>query len=313
MKLIKSAICYRIALPATALLEAHLGELKHDGEVPVYGREKFGFVPVEIKGADSTPFDLLAEPFEGGCAFAVRIDEKILPTAVINAETKKRCTAWCAENGKIRAPKTIRGEIREAVLLEFTQRALVKTTIVPAFYHRESRFLFVTGSKRHADILTSMLVKAVGAAKTETINVSDVKGGLTARTTKQIVDGDEGFDGPFGLDSAVWLQRGKERVTVQLDGSSVEMAPGALSEALRGGFDVTAVRLFHEPTGVTFKLTSDFHLKAISGLEVEESGHDDPIEGWKQEAGAQVGMLVGVLTDLCTMFDYKAPTDAEAA
>lgn len=309
MKLIKNAICYRITLPPVALLEEHLTELRYS-DIQEAEREKYGFVPVPIAGTEPTPFDLLAEPFDGGLAFALRIDEKIMPAAVINAEVKRRCAEVAAGSGK-RVPKDIRDAIREAVIAELVRRALVKTSVVTAFYHRESRFLFVAGTKRQADILTGMLVRAVGAAKTETINVSNVKGGLTARMRAHITDG-TGFDDAFSLESGVWLERGKEKVTVQME--QLDAAEQAITEALDGGFEVSAVRLTHADSGASFKLTADFHLKAIAGLDVEGDGEDpdDKVDGWAQEASVQTGMMVRVLEDLCVMFDYKEPEDVPA-
>ena len=88
MKLIKNAICYRMTLPVLPLLEGHLSELRHT-EIHEAEREKVGFVPTEIPGAVTG--DQLTEPFEGGLAFTLRIDEKIIPAAVISAEVKRRC------------------------------------------------------------------------------------------------------------------------------------------------------------------------------------------------------------------------------
>lgn len=309
MKLIKNAICYRMTLPVLPLLEGHLSELRHT-EIHEAEREKVGFVPTEIPGAVTG--DQLTEPFEGGLAFTLRIDEKIIPAAVISAEVKRRCAEWLVGTGKIRAPKDVRESIRDAVISELVRRALVKTSTVTAFYHRESRFLFVAGTKRQADTLTGLLIKAVGAAKTETINVSDVKGGLTTRMRAHVTDG-TGFDDSFSLESGVWLARGKEKVTVQME--QLDAAKKAITEALDGQFAVEAIRLTHADSGVSFKLTKDFHLKALSGLDLDDAGEefDDPGEQWSQEAGVQTGMMVRVLEDLCVMFDYKAPEDGEPA
>lgn len=308
MKLIKNAICYRIALPSVAQLEyTHLDELRYS-DIQEAEREKYGFVPVPIPGVTSDI--ILTEPFEGGVAFALRMDEKIIPAAVINAETKRRGAEWLADTSLKRVPKDIRESLRDAVIGDLVRRALVKTTVVTGFYHRESRFLFVAGTKRQADIFTGMLVRAVGAAKTETINVSDVKGRLTTRMRAHVTDG-TGFDDSFSLESGVWLERGKDKVTVQME--QLDAARQAITEALDGGFQVSAVRLTHADSGVSFKLTKDFHLKAIDGLDVEgEQEFDEPVEQWAQEAGVQTGMMVRVLEDLCVMFDYKEP-DGETA
>lgn len=312
MKLIKNAIAYRIDLPMLTLLEGHIAAQAYT-EIKPNEHEKFGFVHVPVRNCDPVEGDPLIMPFYGGLAFSVRIDEKIMPASVIKAEVKKRCAEYCAKYDQKRVDRIERDTIHQMVVSEFLSRAMVKTAVVTAFYHSASKFLFVAGTKRQADIVTSLLVHAVGAAKTETINVSDVMGGLTTRM-RAYVDEGTGFDEAFILDSGVWLSRGKDRVTAKME--HLIAAQKAIQEALDGGFRVEAVRLTHVDTDVSFKLTSDFHVKSISGLDAvdPDDSCEDAVDLWTHDASAQVTMLVEVFESLCAMFDYKAPeTDASQA
>lgn len=54
---------------------------------------------------------------------AVRVDKKALPARLFKAHMEKRIAAWCQENGRARAPKSVREEQKQ--LLE--QEMLVKT------------------------------------------------------------------------------------------------------------------------------------------------------------------------------------------
>lgn len=306
MNHVKNAIVYRIALPSPSLLAVHLDELKHT-EIQEPEPWKHGFYPVA--GFDGS-FSLVEQLVPGGglVAFSVRLDEKIMPTSIINERTKERVKAIAEASGRQGLNKVEKRAIREQVVQEVVKVALVRTSVVTCFYDYESRFLFVPASKRFADVVTNLLIKAVGAAKTETIHVSNVKGGLTTRM-RAYIEAREGFDQGFIPNSAVWLKRGSERVTIQLDGD-VANASKAISEALEGQFQVTAIRLEHEVTSVSFRLTEDFHLKAIAlpDMLVDQDA-EDRAGLLRAEMAAQLTLLIRLVQDLCVMFDYKAPEE----
>lgn len=310
MKCLKNAIVYRLSLPSALQLAVHLDELKHT-EIQPPEPWKYGFVPVP--GCDN-PFALVETlPGTGMMAFAVRMDDKLMPGSVINAMVKERCEEIAKSTGRTRVSKAERLQVKDMVVSEVCRTALVKTQVVTCFYDPLSRFLFVPAPKRQAGIITNLLVRAVGAAKSETINVSNVKGGLTARL-RSYIDEREGFDQGFVPNSAVWLRKGSERVTIQLD-SDVTNATRAISEALDNSFEVVAIRLEHEATDVSFRLTDEFHLKGIDLPDVEIDKDAGGV--WQQEAAVQLTLMVRLMGELCVMFDYKepaedAPADAEA-
>lgn len=304
-KHIKQIAAYRINLPADADLEGHLSE-RVFRDIQPQELSTFGFTDVPIMGSGG--LGLLVEKFDGGCAIALRIDEKIMPASAVNAEVKRRCAAAAEERGVTRLARVAMKEIREVALIEMAAAALVGSRIVTAFYHRASRLLLVNGSKKHAAMLVGSLVQAVGAAKTETIHVSNIKGGLTTRLSNWLSDEDHetAFDKAFSPGCDVWLRREKERVTVQTE--DLRSNESGLKEALASGFQVSAMTLAHNNTGVLFKISDDFRLSSIHGHDVEiEHAPEDAYELWQQEVAVQITLLVAMIEDLCAMFDYKEP------
>lgn len=299
MKIIKNAFVYRINLPASAALQDHLAELQHR---PILETESGNAGFVLIHGEQ-------VANFTGGIAFAIQYDEKILPASVVREEVKRRA-AKIEEQSGYKIGRADREAIKDQVIVDLLKVSHVKSQTIVGFYHQDSRLLFVnTSSKKMAGLFTGKLVRAVGAAKTETINISDVKGGLTTRLALHMAqDGSDPF-GQFELEPDVWLKGDSGKITYQIDDLST--GDRGLIEALNAGMRVESVRLGYGP--VSFKLTSDFEFKAIRFEEGEPAEHDDAVELWRQEASVQVFSLVRAIEALCTLFDYQAPTEDPAA
>lgn len=304
MNHIKSAFVYRIDLPSPEALAGHLDKLRHR-EILEIESENAGFVP-------SLENNLVTK-FEGGIAFALRYDEKILPSSVVNEETKRRAKEVEDASGR-RVTKIERQAIKEQVTIDLLKVSHVRSKTVTSLYHTGSRLLIVPVSSKHlAAVVTSMLVKAVGAAKTTTINISDVKGGLTTRLASYLANfGSSDVFGEFDLSPEVWLKGETGKVTYQIEDFGA--ADRGLVEALDSGMRVEAVRLGYGP--VSFKLTGDFSFKSVRFEEgAEPIAHDDYIAEWKHEAAVQVFALVQAIEALCVLFDYQeeAANDNEAA
>lgn len=295
-QLIKSATVYKAELPSADALRTHLAENPFTECEPTQ-ITSFGFVPVN---AD----DLVVE-FPGGLVFGVRLDTKIIPSSEITKETKKLTERFIQMEG--RSPKKLeRLELKDAAVLSLAKTAFVKTALIRVFYHRATGYLIVpTTSAKLCDQVTSMLVRAVGSVKTETIHVSGVKHGLTTRLNNWIAhqsgreaDG-EGFS-PFYPQGEVAMAQEKRKITIKMGG--LEAAERAIREAIDGAFQVTSLGLTHN--GETeFRLTHDFKFKGI-GFATTAEGGDDPY-GLAVTAALEVSALADVVTELCTMLAYK--------
>ncbi|BCP56291.1 hypothetical protein K32_49080 [Kaistia sp. 32K] len=299
-KIIPNAIVYKAELPTAAQLAKHLAELPYApiGETML---SRPSFVPNKISN------ELVTE-FNGGFAFHLRYDEKILPKAIVKAKAAERIAAIEERNGG-RMKKIERIAIYEQVHVELAKTALVKTAIIPAFYRTNDQMLIVaTGSKSLANTLVHYLIHVVGSVKTTTINISDIKNGLTTRLKKHLVDGGA-FEG-FVVGTTVALKNGGQKVSYSL--SNLDTASQGLIEAIDKGFQVE--RLALEYNDVEFKLTSDFHFKAVRFDDVESDDDAlDAVAAWQHDASVQTLQFTSALNELCNLLGYQPEEDGEQA
>lgn len=305
MRLIKNAIVFKAELPRQEVLAQHLAELPFEpvGETFI---SRAGFIPNGATGE-------LLTPIEGGCSFTLRYDEKILPASAV-----RQAVTAAIEETKENLGRDLEGDeigaVKERVTVELIAKALIKSTVVHAFYHAESNFLVVpTTNKNLAQVLVGTLIKVVGSVKTTTIHVDNVKGGLTTRL-KNYLDGDEEAFGEFELGESVQLKNKSDKVSFDL--GTLDSARAGLREALAAELMVERMALTHKD--VSFKLTHNFQIKGIEfGGELsedEEAQREDADAAflWRLEAATQLLQLVATIQALCELFGYKEPEQPEA-
>jgi recombination associated protein RdgC len=306
--MIKNAFVYRADLPNELFtLHNHLSEASYiapmSNEVGSHG-----FVP---------PFGqscTLVGKYHGGLVFSLRVDTKLMPASAINTEAKTRVATQLELTGRTRLSKIERADIKDQVRSEFCAKAIITTAVVNVFYDLESRFLIVaTASKRLADMATTALVRAVGSMKTETINVSNVKHGLTTRLKAWLPNpdapeftGDLSAFGEFSPTGEVTLAD-TERRKITIKSDTLTASEEALRVAINRGHSVTSISLGHGAC-TRFRLTSDFHLRGIDIPHEEDPAGND----WEHEAAWEMTNIVPVMHDLCAMFAYQAPEGGEA-
>lgn len=305
MKLIKNAIVYKAEIPSNGEdLHNHLSEKSFTPPLSMQIGSA-GFVPPFEQGCS------LVREFIGGLVFTLRHDEKVIPSSTVNLEVKARIQKITDSQCR-KVDKHERAEIKDQVYLEMCTRALVRTTVVNCFYHRQTGFLIVaTSSKKMADMAVSQLVHAVGSVKTETINVSDVKGGLTARLKNWLpdhaneVDGEPDAFGAFEPCGEVsMVDTAKQKISIKVE--SLNSTENALRDAINGGYNVTSIRL--DQGLCSFRLTSDFYLR---GIDIPDNDHMS--DGFESDAQWEVANATAIMTDLCAMFAYKAPEQSREA
>lgn len=306
MRLIKNAIVFKAELPRQEVLAEHLAELPFEpvGETFV---SRSGFIPNGATGE-------LLTPIEGGCSFTLRYDEKILPASAVRQAVSAAIEEATTAQGQELDGDEI-GAIKERVTTELIAKALIKTTIVHAFYHAESNFLVVPTTNKHlAQVVIGSLIKVVGSVKTSTIHVDNIKGGLTTRL-RNYLDGDGEAFGEFTMGDSVQLKDKKDRVSIDL--GSLDNAKRTLGEALENKLMVERMALTHHD--VAFKLTHNFQIKGIEFCgeltEDEEAQREDADAAflWRLEAATQLLQLVATIQALCDLFGYKEPEQPEAA
>ena len=295
-QLIKSATVYSAELPATEHLEQHLQE------------NAFAeMTDLQIRAVGFVAFDsgLYTAPFPGGVAFKVRIDEKIIPASQVEKETERMALETLRLTGR-KPGKKERKELKDAALLSLAPRAFPRTAVVTCYYERGTQYLIVpTTSKKLSDTITSTLVHAVASMKTTTINVSDVKKGLTARMKNWLDNDDEAF-GEFSPSGDAALAIEKRRITVKM--GNLQAAREGLQEAISKGFGVTSLGLQHIDSGVEFRLTDNFKFKGIVFVHDPAQGDEDLFAA---EAAIEVSSFSKVVTELCAMMAYQEPEEGE--
>ena len=302
-KHIKNAIVYKAEMPTAQQLAKHLAELPYSpiGETML---SSASFVPNKTTG------EMVTE-FEGGYAFSLRYDEKILPKAIVREKAAERIKHVEVAAGH-RLNKVERDAISEQVLVDLARTALVKTVVMTAFYSTANQLLIVAvGSKALANIMTSRLIHVVGSLKTSTIHVSNIKNGLTTRLKNYLQGDSDAFEG-FEVGSSAALKNDSQKVSYSLE--DIATASEGLLEATAKGFEVERLAMFHK--GVEFKLTSDFHFKAIKFPDQEDQDQaeeQDVAFMWRHDAAVQVLMFSGAHNQLCDLLGYKPDEQEQEA
>lgn len=292
-QIIKAAIVFKADFGLTVdALNKKLEEHQFQECEPTHVRS-VGFVPVS--GVEGTP---LVSEFKNGFAFRVRIDEKVIPGAVVKREVEATVARVEASTGR-KVGKKERADIKDEVMLELAKQAFPRTAIITCFYQQTTGYLIVpTTSKKLADAIVTKLVFATGSVKTETIHVSDVKHGLTTRL-KAWNDGNEDAFGVFQPCAEAALQQGDRKIGIKM--GSLSGANQAIKEALESKFDVMSMGFTHD--GETeFRLTKDFRLK---GIEFSHTDSEDEEEAsFYAQATLEVDAVSAVITDLVEMIGH---------
>ncbi|KFC87620.1 recombination-associated protein RdgC [Hafnia alvei] len=294
---IKNAIVFKATLPNADLLEGHMKECMFS-DISETEFARSGFAVNTITGE-------LVTPITGGYTITVRRDEKIIPSSVVNKEVETRVAA-IELNSECKLKRKDKAIIKNNVIVELCKTAFVKTTYLFAYYDEANKLLIVaTGSKPLSDIVVSLLVKACGSVKTETINVSDVKHGLTTRLRTYLTSGLEPFEG-FRFSDFIQLGRlGDQKEIIKYSGSEIDDMQQEIIDKLDAGFIVEKVRL--DMDGISFQLTEKFHFKAINLLsDINYQNEDDLPYRWRQEAGVKLFFMRTVVLGLVSVLEYKA-------
>jgi recombination associated protein RdgC len=305
MKQLSNAIVFKATLPSIESMAEKLVLLEHK-EIGSQAFACSGFVSNELTGE-------MVNEFVGGKGFTfqLRVDQKVLPAAVIKREVDIRAEKIEKEFNRP-VPKKQKAEIKSEVLFELLPSALVKTTIVNIYYDINSKYLVVdTTRKAFADMVLAMLIKCCDTVKTETIHVNSVKLGVTAKVQSFLESDDtEAFEG-FDLGHYCRLvKRGTKQKSTYENADLVSMGEQIVSE-IKEGFEVDNITLVRNET--EFKLTNDFHFKSISfdGFALTEDCKDDKAYAFRYEASVKILMLVDVIDASCAMVGYREDSEEQ--
>ncbi|MZP49279.1 hypothetical protein GQA40_23810, partial [Escherichia coli] len=136
----------------------------------------------------------------------IRHDQKIIPRHVVMKEANSRIQTIENMSGN-KLKRAERLAIIDNVRVDLCKQAFVKSTLILALYSTDEKLLVInTTNKIIAGMVCAMLIKVVGSVKTETINISDIKNGLTTRLNNYINGAANAFEG-FTVGNYIQLSR----------------------------------------------------------------------------------------------------------
>ncbi len=300
---IKNAIVYKATLPNTENLLAHMQE-KLFTDVPETSFGSVGFVINEITGEMITPIT-------GGFSFTIRSDEKLIPAKAIKNKVAERI-AELQRKGLLgeKIKRAEKADIRDMVIAEMCKTAFVQSTFITCYYNEANHLLIVdTPNVKIANMCMHLLVKVTGSVKTETINVSDPKHGLTTRLENYLKNNMQPFDG-FTVGNMVQLgRRDEQKEVITYSETELFLISDEIMDKLSTGFTVEKLRLVFNGD-ITFVLTNKFHFKQINLLSDPAYEDDDDLPyRWRHEAGLKLFLLSNIVLGLVSVLEYK--NDAE--
>ncbi|EOF4706128.1 recombination-associated protein RdgC [Klebsiella oxytoca] len=299
---LRNAIVYRATLPSIESVEGHLQELPYC-ELTETEFARSSFVPNPLTGE-------LVTPIAGGYAIVVRRDEKIIPQHVVMKEANERIQRIESACGA-KLKRADRNNIIQDARVQLCKQAFIKSSLFLALYNTEDNLLTInTANKNIAGMVGAMLVKVIGSVKTVTINISDIKNGLTTRLQNHLNGEEPAFEG-FEVGDYVQLSRladQKEVIRYSADHTSVT---SEILESLNTGFIVDNLEL--RGCGVSFLLTDKFHFRRINTQDNSFDDDDDKAYRWRHQAGTDMFQFCKVINQLCDLLAYKEPEEQKPA
>lgn len=290
-QLIKATRIFSAALPSAEALRGHLAN-EAFAEPGALALASYGFVEM-----DQGTF--VAE-FPGGYAFRFRYAQKVIPASVIKQAVADAVREIEDETGR-KPGKKEKADIKASLVEDFAARAFVRTTDVICYFRSATNHLLVpTLSKTIGDRLMTKLVFAVESLKTETIHVSNVTQGLTARLKKWLDDEDNSF-GEFYPVNEVDLEQESRSVRVKM--AALQSARATMESSLAQQFSVNAIGLMLNED--EFKLTDDFRLRSIvlaDPQDEREAEDQSGSAGFEAQAALEVHAIGGIVDALVEMF-----------
>lgn len=222
---LRNAIVYRATLPSIEAVEGHLQELPYS-ELTETEFARASFVPNPITGE-------LVTPITDGYAIVVRRDEKIIPQHVVMKEANERIQRIENACGQ-KLKRADRNNIIQDAKVQLCKQAFIKSSLILVLYNTEENLLIINSANKNiANLVGAMLVKVIGSVKTVTINISDIKNGLTTRL-KNHLDGEESAFAGFEVGDYVQLSRlAEQKEVIRYSAEAAKTMPPANSELIK--------------------------------------------------------------------------------
>ncbi len=309
---IRSASVYGATLPDS--LDAITDGLNTKLHTPILSTHltSTGFVPHPVTNE-------LVTPIAGGYLFALRRDEKQIPSEEIARQTAATIQHAEAQMGRPLSRKE-RDTLKQDVIVLLAQRAFYKTRVIECLYNIQHQHLLILNAGDNlSDIAVSCLIGALGKLEPRTLHVSDLRHGLTTRLQAFIREGtpDKQAFGTLRPASEVSLKRIESNDEFTAKNVDLEISR-EVREALTNGCRVSALRL--EDDLISVRVTADFKLQSIKWdmKEPEQVDDDEPedepadkIHQYRVSAGLKMCSLSGFINSMLEMFQAEPDTTTD--
>jgi recombination associated protein RdgC len=254
-----------------------------------------GFEKNEITGDLVTPIPGL------GYSFTIRLDQKIIPAAVLKTATEEKIKEIEATQGRKVRQKESR-EIKAEIYSSLIKTAPIKSTRVISFYNDTAkRLLIIASTQALAQLVTDKLLKLTGVRATPcAIGNSEELRKITADLSNFVLHKEASF-GDFNPGDSVSLKSPLKgaafKGSATFNPQTLDYAQAGIKEAIAVGMMVSKIELEYQ--AMTFKVGNDIDVLtsiedfgALSDDEKASREDLDKAELWRIESAAQVLMIL---------------------
>lgn len=251
---------------------------------------------------------------DGSYHFCIRVDEKILPAAVVNRKLEERIALHLEKYPQAIIGRRERSEFKDEVLLDMISTAEYKSRYIHCFYYQgpeHNRLYVARTSDNDITLVSTLLIRAVSSIETRTIHIDGLALGLGARVKDALTNGhSEANLATFDLGERVVVEYTGGEGKFTIAGRDLYECSDEILEALSGG-SLKEVELSHGPvrSPVFARITDNFHFKGVAFSDVDMEGEvdEDYPHCWVQTHAANLLMLEALVQDLATMMGYREP------
>lgn len=225
-----------------------------------------------------------------GCAMiALQIEDKILPSSVVNLALKAKVKKIeNTEDRKVRKKEklTLKDDVTQTLL----QRAFTKLSKLYAYVDTRNKWVILNSiSPKKTELFLSMFTKAFGEI-IESIEVVKPATIMTQWLREQQ------FPREFTIESACTLQDPNEQTRV-IRCQQQDLFAGSIQELIKDGCEVIQLALCWQGR-LTFVLSNQFNLRSISLADDDLADIKEDIESARQQFDAEFFMMTEMYTKL---------------
>lgn len=243
-------------------------------------------------------------PSGKGYSFAVRIDSKTPPASAVKRKLDEIVERIKLDEGLNKVGRARKKEIKEDIEQDIRFRMPATSKTIYCLYHAEQETLLISNSsKGNADLITSLLVEALGSIKATTIYISGISDGLTNRLKWWLDNNNLAFGSDISVgDNCVLKGANKEKISVS--GECLRNY-NDLKDGLANHMTCESLSLACGEEGIGFTLTKDFNIKGIQHQPVESEETEDLVYAGRVECEFRALTVISILDALTKIFDNK--------